>query len=106
MDELKNENVTPETPETVKPESNNEIAQSTTAIGSTEALVQGVMHERNIQTVAKKQLAGKILVQVDLVIFLIPKLDFCRACQLTLRFCATIIMYRLKVQRAGESCPI
>ena len=78
MSELEKENVTNNTPETVAqpaetvsaPVASGEISQSTTAIGSTENLVQGVMHEKNMQTVAKKQLIGKIFVQIGLYAFL------------------------------------
>ena len=49
---------------------NVEIAQSTNPVGSTENLVQGVMHEQDIKTVAKKQTVGKILGQIGLYVFL------------------------------------
>lgn len=78
MSELEKENVTNSTPETVTqpeetasaPVASDEITQSTEAIGSTENLVKGVMHEKNMQTVAKKQLVGKILIQIGLYTFL------------------------------------
>ena len=47
-----------------------EIAQSTTAIASTENLVQGVMHEKNMKTVSQKQSVGKVFVQIGLYTFL------------------------------------
>lgn len=80
MSELEKDNVTTDTPETNAPEvettvtvtseANGEITQNTEAITSTENLVQGVMHEKNMQTVAKKQLLGKIFTQIGLYLFL------------------------------------
>ncbi len=51
-------------------QASGEIAQSTTAIASTENLVQGVMHEKNMKTVSQKQSVGKVFVQIGLYAFL------------------------------------
>ena len=78
MSELEKDNVTVDTPETVEqptqeaitPVASGEISQSTEAITTTNNLVQGVMHEKNMKTVAQKQSVGKIFVQIGLYAFL------------------------------------
>ena len=65
---IQNEDDTPEMP--VLDERDTEIAHSTTPVGSTEALVQGVMHEQNIKKVTQKQNVGKVFVQIGLYTFL------------------------------------
>ena len=65
---IQSEDDTPEMP--VLDERDTEIAHSTTPVGSTEALVQGVMHEQNIKKVTQKQNVGKVFVQIGLYTFL------------------------------------
>lgn len=48
----------------------SEFALNTEASAKTQTLVQGIMHEKNIKTVTKKQTVGKIFVQIGLYAFL------------------------------------
>ena len=71
MSELEKDVIQNEDASNIAVENENvEIAQSTNPVGSTENLVQGVMHEQDIKTVAKKQTVGKIFVQIGLYVFL------------------------------------
>ncbi|MBE5739403.1 MAG: carbohydrate ABC transporter permease [Clostridiales bacterium] len=49
---------------------NTEVAESTVPLTETDNLVQGVMHEKDMKTVAQKQAIGKIMGQVGLYAFL------------------------------------
>ena len=61
--------VTAEAP-AAPPVASAEITSSTAPITEGTTLKEGVMHERNIKTITKKQTVGKILVQIGLYAFL------------------------------------
>ncbi len=71
MSELEKDNVIETAPETdAMPVQNDEFTQNTDAIVSTDNLVQGVMHEKDMKTVASRQAVGKVFVQIGLYAFL------------------------------------